>query len=597
MKKPNILRLAAVFLLCLTLLLPAAQPAQALESGACGEGLSWVLNAGTLTVTGTGDMTDYKASELPPWYEHRENITRVVIGAGVTSIGGFAFYECKSLVSISLPKSVKRIGSYAFASCERLASVGMSGSVTDIGDGAFYGCIALASLRLPYGLSRLGKQAFYRCESLRTVSVPADVRTMGDSVFAYCKGLVRAEIHARIDELPAWTFYGCEQLSEVYLADTVGDVENYGFKKCDSLSTVFFEGTEEKAERIQAAIEEDVASFGVTGYISNEGISDTTSSGKYEENGDNTATQINTTVTQGDTLTAGYVVERVYPLASDAKGSYTADVFVSVAENTAWGDAGETVAKTLTEINNTYSSLADVKNTTVTVYMDGGVSMSDGFLDELSGRDALLVVVSTSGAGWRLDCKELEKSDPEAELGKSYGHTVEEAPRDVCESIGTDDCYRLIFDASAEQNAEVLVQLPPKTAAGSNAFLYQAGGDAGYTRLQAVAVDGDGRAHFYVASVDKTQNYVIGLNVPGESTRDVIVPSELDSAFASALSRLEKVEYVHMGRVSSWGVGMGSLTWILVGVLGGTTVLVGGIMFAWNKWKKNAQKKPEKSKS
>ena len=140
--------------------------------------------------------------------------------------------------------------------------------------------------------------------------------------------------------------------------------------------------------------------------------------------------------------------------------------------------------------------------------------------------------------------------------------------------------------------AEVLVQLPPKTAMGTNAFLYQKE-DEKYKRLQAVAVDNGGRAHLYIASVDKTKDYVIGLDVPGESTKDVIIPDEL----ASALSRLEKLEYVHMGRVSSWGVGMGSLTWILVGVLGGTTVLVGGIMFAWNKWKKNAQKKPEKSKS
>ena len=170
MKRPvnklNIMRFLAFLLICSTLISFSALSASALEGGASGDNISWVLDAGTLTITGTGEMTNYRDSELPPWYEFRDQIVRVVISDKITSIGNFAFYGCKNLTTVTLPNSVKSIGSYAFASCKRLATVHMSGSVSSIGNGAFYSCSALESIRLPYGLSYLGSQAFYRCESL-----------------------------------------------------------------------------------------------------------------------------------------------------------------------------------------------------------------------------------------------------------------------------------------------------------------------------------------------------------------------------------------------------------------------------------------------
>ena len=79
---------------------------------------------------------------------------------------------------------------------------------------------------------------------------------------------------------------------------------------------------------------------------------------------------------------------------------------------------------------------------------------------------------------------------------------------------------------------------------------------------------------------------MIGLDVPGEDTSNVIIPDTMVTSGAiSALDRLENVEYVHMGRVYSNGVGPGGITWILIGVLVGTTVLVGGIMLVFNKLK------------
>ena len=47
----------------------------------------------------------------------------LVIPEGVTKIGNDAFYDCKSLESVTLPKSLVEIGSEAFLGCESLKEV------------------------------------------------------------------------------------------------------------------------------------------------------------------------------------------------------------------------------------------------------------------------------------------------------------------------------------------------------------------------------------------------------------------------------------------------------------------------------------------
>ena len=55
--------------------------------------------------------------------------------------------------------SVTRIGDYAFCNCSSLTSVTIPNSVTDIGSGAFSGCSSLTSLTIPNSVTSIGSRA------------------------------------------------------------------------------------------------------------------------------------------------------------------------------------------------------------------------------------------------------------------------------------------------------------------------------------------------------------------------------------------------------------------------------------------------------
>ena len=124
-----------IYILLIALLMGLSAKAE--SSGTCGPNLKWHLtDGGVLTITGKGEMYDYSYT---PW--SNDDLTRVIIGNGVTTIGEAAFRSCSHLTSVTIPNSVTTIGGWAFKYCSSLTSVTIPNSVTTIGDNAFSGCI------------------------------------------------------------------------------------------------------------------------------------------------------------------------------------------------------------------------------------------------------------------------------------------------------------------------------------------------------------------------------------------------------------------------------------------------------------------------
>ena len=94
-------------------------------------------------------ILEYKGSDTSV------TIPDTIDGRKVTSIGGYAFRDCTSLTSVTIPDSVTSIEQYAFRDCTSLTSVTIPDSVTTIGGSAFWGCKNLTSVTIPDSVTRI----------------------------------------------------------------------------------------------------------------------------------------------------------------------------------------------------------------------------------------------------------------------------------------------------------------------------------------------------------------------------------------------------------------------------------------------------------
>ena len=114
----------------------------------------------------------------------------------VTRIGEYAFSDCWSLISVSIPNSIISIERQAFWGCITLASITIPNSVISIKDGAFISCNTLKSVTLSNSLISLGDNAFIYCQKLNSIEIPASVKNIGSNVFTYCDGLTAINVDA-----------------------------------------------------------------------------------------------------------------------------------------------------------------------------------------------------------------------------------------------------------------------------------------------------------------------------------------------------------------------------------------------------------------
>ncbi len=165
----------------------------------CGEkSVKWSFDeaTGTLTIYGTGPMEDYDSNNRP-WESHKDDIQKVVIENGVTTISNFAFAECSALESVTIPDSVIIIGNYVFTYCESLTNV-----------------------TIPDSVKAIGQYAFALCDSLTSITIPDSVTSISSGVFCYCTSLTSVTIPESVTLIGYYAFYDCTSLTDVYYSNT-----------------------------------------------------------------------------------------------------------------------------------------------------------------------------------------------------------------------------------------------------------------------------------------------------------------------------------------------------------------------------------------
>jgi hypothetical protein len=193
-------------------------------------------------------------------------------GKPVTSIGDYAFQNCASLTSVTIPNSVTGIGSYAFFFCTSLASVTIGSGVTNIDLQTFSTCSSVTnfsvdaansvysslggvlfdkaqttliefpvghggSYAIPNSVTSIGDQAFYYC-SLTSVTIPNSVTNIGSSAFYSCTSLASATIGNSVTGIGSYAFFFCNSLTSVTIPNSVISIGDDAFRFCTSLTNI-----------------------------------------------------------------------------------------------------------------------------------------------------------------------------------------------------------------------------------------------------------------------------------------------------------------------------------------------------------------------
>ena len=215
-------------------------------------------------------------------------------GVPVTAIGDYAFSDCTSITSVTIPGTITEIGDSAFADCKKLTSVTIPETVTTIGDCAFWNCASLASITIPSSVTKIGTSAFQGCENLKNISVsnenstyksidgnlytkdgktlvqysigksdtnftiPNTVKTIGICAFTDCHSLTSVTIGNSVTKISIGSFSSCDNLASVTISGSVSVIDGEAFAGCRSLTSIHYRDTKAKWDAIHKSYSWDL---------------------------------------------------------------------------------------------------------------------------------------------------------------------------------------------------------------------------------------------------------------------------------------------------------------------------------------------------
>ena len=266
--KKRLISLLLAFSMMLTFLPAGAVSAFAEESTLtydCGESVTATLSPNsdgaetyTLTIKGNGPMENYDGyrtssnNSCAPWCEKIQNITRLIVEDGVTTLGDdilyYSYYDNGSdfhsfhpnLREVKLPEGLSYIGARAFCDSPDLTEVKIPNTVTKIKEYAFSGCTGLTEIELPPQLEEVDGGLFSRCSELKEITIPSSVKTIGARAFQYCTKLESVTLSEGLREIEYQAFY-CTNLKSLNIPKSVERLEYDMVGGCQHLAYITIE--------------------------------------------------------------------------------------------------------------------------------------------------------------------------------------------------------------------------------------------------------------------------------------------------------------------------------------------------------------------
>ena len=215
-----------------------------------------VIEGAEFPVTRIGD----NAFE-PHNINYYSRLKSVSIPNTVTTIGNYAFNDCRGLVGITIPNSVTTIGSYAFCYCSGLLGITIPNSVTTIGNYAFDFLTSILGVTIPNSVETMGDHAFSNCSklskvtfeegskltalnsnvfsstALTSIDIPNSVTSIGSYAFQSCSSLESINIPNSVTSIGSYAFQSCSSLESINIPNSVTSIGSYAFSSCSSLES------------------------------------------------------------------------------------------------------------------------------------------------------------------------------------------------------------------------------------------------------------------------------------------------------------------------------------------------------------------------
>ncbi len=304
----------------------------------------------TITSVGMKTLTETK------WYQSSED-DYLVIGDGILIKSSAKASGGK----LTLKVGIKYIKEDVFAGRKDIMQVILPDSLLEIGERAFQKCSYLCEINFPDHLKVIGDNAFFNCAFLAAITVPASVESINDGAFTKCLLLSSVTLTEGLRKIGESAFLECTNLKTVALPSSLEFIGAMAFQN-SGLSSVTF-GDYSQLVKIGALAFENTEWFNLLNRIEvktlSQGYKYFIPSTKYYTCGKNNCILLKAPVSaySADTLDQIQAPKGVTSVYSGAFTAKEIKVFVFADGITAIESLGETQAvrsviipKTVTEI-------------------------------------------------------------------------------------------------------------------------------------------------------------------------------------------------------------------------------------------------------
>ncbi len=244
-----------VFLYALALAASLAAAA-APKSGTLGDNIRWELRDSVLTISGHGAMPGYKPGKMisNPFLveDFALGVNKIVIGEGITEIGGFSFGTREEMTIDRVKRESAKDGFNPFNTATsfgtplyaNVRSVQLPSTLLKINEFAF-ARVPISSIAFPEGLKDIGFSAFANT-SLRTVKLPSGLKRLGGEAFSNCEALTVVDFSDAAVKISKGCFFACPNLrilmhpqSITYITESAFNDTPFGQLREDALLEMF----------------------------------------------------------------------------------------------------------------------------------------------------------------------------------------------------------------------------------------------------------------------------------------------------------------------------------------------------------------------